>query len=284
MSALRLNLWLASAYLPTNYKQLWQTDASHLPNHVSIYHVDLYTVIQYMIVTQLKTKGCNTFHGRQPNTSLLDLEEWTAAHEELSKQARLEMQLIATHFNYQFPGHEERQLLNLTTPNNLNFDKLAEEHNIVFLHGRPPKPADLVDGGTASGPLQFPEKTVTSFQNMWKSCAHGRPCIFAVVEDAACADDFFLQLKVSKPAVLKANLQQKSRTWKEGRIACIGALLSQPEHVSSISKLLKATEPAVEPVLSLIVTVLCGDTHRVHDMVVSLFMHDEQDIKVSQRL
>ncbi|KAL0047438.1 hypothetical protein WJX82_003437 [Trebouxia sp. C0006] len=154
----------------------------------------------------------------QPNTSLLDLEEWTAAHEELSKQARLEMQLIATHVNYQFPGHEERQLLNLTTPNNLNFDKLAEEHNIVFLHGRPPKPADLVDGGTASGPLQFPEKTVTSFQNMWKSCAHGRPCIFAVVEDAACADDFFLQLKVSKPAVLKANLQQKSRTWKEGRI------------------------------------------------------------------
>ena len=119
---------------------------------------------------------------------------------------------------------------------------------------------------------------------MWESCANGRPCIFAVVEDAACADDFFLQLKVSKPAVLKANLQQKSRTWKEGRIACIGALLSQPEHVSSISKLLKATEPAVEPVLSLIVTVLCGVTHRVHDMVVSLFMRDEQDIKVNQRL
>ena len=123
MSASRQNLWLASAYLPTNYKQLWQTDASHLPNDINTYQIDVYTVIQYMIVTQLKTKGCNTFHGRQPNTSLLDLEEWTAAHEELSKQARVEMQLIATHVNYQFPGHEEGQLLNLTMPNNLNFDK-----------------------------------------------------------------------------------------------------------------------------------------------------------------
>jgi len=248
--------------------------------HTSL--IDTYTFIKYMFVTHLDTKGCNTLHDRQPNTSLLDLEAWTAAHEELSKQARLEMQHIATCVNYQFRGHEEGQLLNLITPDDLKFDQFAEENNVVFLHGRAPKPADLVDGGTASGPLHFSKNTVSSFWNMWKSCAHGKPCIFAVVEDAACADDFFLQLKVSRPAVLKANLQQKSRIWKEGRIACIGALLSQPEHVSSISKLLKATEPPVEPVLSLIVTVLCSDTHGVHEMVVSLFMHNEQDIKVNQ--
>jgi len=266
----------------TGYSQLWQTDALHLPNHINIHHIDTYTVVQYMIVTQLNTKSCITLHDRQPNTNLLDLEAWTAAHEELSKQARSEMQYIATCVNYQFRGHEEGQLLNLITPDSLKFDQFGEEHNVVFLHGRAPKPANPVDRGVASGPLQFSAKTVSSFWSMWQSCAHGRPCIFAVIEDVACADDFFLQLKVSRPAVIKANLQQKSRIWKEGRVACVGALLSQPEHVSSISKLLKATEPPVEPVLSLIVTVLCGDTHGVHHMVVSLFMRDQQDTKVSQ--
>lgn len=118
------------------------------------------------MVTQLNTKGCNTWHDRQSNTNVLDLEAWTAAHEKLSKQARLEMQHIATCVSYQFRGHEEGQLLNLITPDDLRFKQFAEEHNAVFLHGRAPKPADLVDGGTASGPLQFSKKTVSSFWNM----------------------------------------------------------------------------------------------------------------------
>ena len=158
-----------------------------------------------MIVTQLGTKSFRNLHDRQPNTSLLDLEAWSAAHEELSKQTRLELQHVASCINYQFGDHEEEQLLNLITPGDLKFDQSAEEHDVVFLHGSAPKPADPVDGGTASGPLHFSENTVSSFGNMWKSCADGRPYIFAVVEDAACADNFFLQLKVSRPAVLKAN-------------------------------------------------------------------------------
>ncbi|KAL0019654.1 hypothetical protein WJX77_009971 [Trebouxia sp. C0004] len=166
----------------------------------------------------------------QPNTSLLDLEARTAAHEELSKQARLEMQHIATCVNYQFRGHEEGQLLNLITPDDLKFDQFAEEHSVVFLHGRPPKPADLVVGGTASGPLHFSEE-----QNM------------------------------------------------AGGPYCLHRRSPRPEHVSSISKLLKATQPPVEPVLSLIVTVLCGKAHSVHDMAVSLFMRDEQNIKCNER-
>ena len=79
-----------------------------------------------MIVTQLGTKSFRNLHDRQPNTSLLDLEAWSAAHEELSKQTRLELQHVASCINYQFGDHEEEQLLNLITPGDLKFDQSAE--------------------------------------------------------------------------------------------------------------------------------------------------------------
>lgn len=193
--------------------------------------------------------------------------------EELSKQERLEMRNDVKGINYQIepPGSPVPQPgLNIKAPHGLNRAEPRNSEQILLLEASVPGNSD---NEVASAPLQFPEVVIQSFQHHWKADSHSKPCVFAVIDPAASANGYFEQLKVSDPALLRAELQKCNITWRGGRVAYIGAMIFNDAEKLPIEKLLKATEPPVEPVLSLIINVDYGVPHH-HQMMLPLFMRN----------
>lgn len=213
---------------------------------------------------------------RSSDTEVFHRESWLEVFQDLSKQERLETQDHVKGINYQIdyglqPNQvlQAEQVLRFNTTHGLSGEELCKSHPILLLEAIPPGSSN---DEAVSTPLQFPEAAIQSFQRHWDADSLSKPCIFAVIDPSASANEFFEQLKVSNPALLKAELQKCNTTWRGGRVAYIGVMIFHDTQKSAIEKLVKATEPPVEPVLSLIINV-DGMSHH-HQMMLPLFMHN----------
>lgn len=140
--------------------------------------------------------------------------------------------------------------------------------------------SDSCTNKAVSAPLQFSESVIQSFRQIWEDTSQRNRCIFAIIDLSASANGYFQQLKVSDAARLRAELQKCSTTWRDGHVVYIGALLFDDAETSAMKKLLEATKPPVEPVLSLIISVNCGLACH-HQMTFPLFMPKEHKPEVS---
>ena len=89
---------------------------------------------------------------------------------------------------------------------------------------------------------------------------------------AASASSFFDQLQVEDPAELKRWLESAQPKWLEGRLAYLGIILYTEAQQDQVQKLLQASKPPIEPLLTLAITLEWAQGKEQLELPVSLVM------------
>lgn len=111
-----------------------------------------------------------------------------------------------------------------------------------------------------------------SISTALNSSQQDKPFVFAVLEKSSPATGFYQQLNVKDKAELSRWLEHAQPKWLDGRLAYLGVILYTDAQLQQVQELLRPTEPPVQPLLTLAITLEWGTAREQLDIPVSLVM------------